>query len=198
MEPYEIVGQPLELWLAPVGTAFPAIDDAPANTWVLVGTSGDRSQTEEGVTVTHSQTINKVRAGGSVGAIKAFRPEEDLMFRVTLMDVSLEQYKVAVNGNALTTTAAGVGTAGTKKMGLSRGKDVTVYALLARGVSPYDPTYTAQYQVPRCYVSGSPAIVYRKGQPAGIELTFEALEDMEAVTEDERFGSLIAQHQAAL
>jgi hypothetical protein len=198
MEPYEIVGQPLTLWLAPVGTAFPDIDAAPGNPWVLVGTSGDRSETEEGVTVTHSQTINKVRAGGSVGAVKAFRPEEDLMFRVTLMDVSLEQYKLAVNGNALTTVAAGAGTVGTKKMGLSRGKDVTVYALIARGVSPYDPTFEAQYQVPRCYVSGSPAIVYRKGQPAGIELTFEALEDLEAASEDERFGSLIAQHQAAL
>jgi hypothetical protein len=188
----------LTLWLAPVGTAFPDIDAAPASPWVLVGTSGDRSETEEGVTVTHSQTLNKVRAGGSVGAVKVFRPEEDLMFRVTLMDVSLEQYKVAVNGNSLTTVAAGAGTPGTKSMGLSRGKDVTLYALIARGVSPYDPTFEAQYQVPRCYVSGSPAIVYRKGQPAGIELTFEALEDLEAVTEDERFGSLIAQHQAAL
>lgn len=198
MEPYEIVGQPLTLWLAPVGTAFPSVSASPASPWVLVGTSGDRSETEEGVTVTHSQTLNKVRAGGSVGPIKVFRPEEDLMFRLTLMDVSLEQYRTALNNNTLTTVAAATGTVGTKSVGLSRGKTVSTYALLARGVSAYNPAFVSQYQVPRCYVSGNPAIVFRKGQPAGIELTFEALEDLTASSEAVRFGSLVMQHQAAL
>jgi hypothetical protein len=198
MEPYEIIGQPLSLWLAPVGTAFPAVNAAPASPWVLVGTSGDRSQNEEGVTVTHNQTLNKVRTGGSVGAVKVFRPEEDLMFRLTLLDVSLEQYRLAVNNNALTTVAAGSGTIGTKTMGLSRGKSVTTYALLARGISPYNPAFSAQYQVPRCYQAASPSVVFRKGQPAGIELTFEALEDLAAASEAVRFGSIVAQHQAAL
>lgn len=198
MEPYEIIGQPLSLWLAPVGTAFPDVNEAPANPWVQVGTSGDRSQNEEGVTVTHNQTLNKVRTGGSTGAVKVFRPEEDLMFRLTLLDVSLEQYKLALNANALTTVAAGAGTIGTKTIGLSRGKSVATYALLVRGVSPYDDGFNMQYQVPRCYQSANPAIAYRKGQPAGIELSFEALEDLGAASEDVRFGSIVAQHQAAL
>lgn len=198
MEPYEIIGQPLSLWLAPVGTAFPAVTADPSSPWVKVGTSGDRSQNEEGVTVTHSQTLNKVRTGGSTGAVKVFRPEEDLMFRLTLLDVSLEQYKLALNSNTLTTVAAGSGTIGTKTVGLSRGKAVTTYALLVRGVSPYGDAFNMQYQVPRCYQAASPAIVYRKGQPAGIELTFEALEDLGAASEAVRFGSIVAQHQAAL
>lgn len=198
MEPFEIIGQPLSLWLAPVGTAFPAVTAVPSTPWVLVGTSGDRSQNEEGVTVTHNQTLNKVRTGGSTGAVKAFRTEEDLMFRLTLLDVSLEQYRLALNNNALTTVAAGSGTIGTKTVGLSRGRNVTTYALLVRGVSPYGNGFTMQYQVPRCYQAGSPAPVFRKGQPAGIELTFEALEDMGAASEAVRFGSIVAQHQAAL
>ncbi len=198
MQPYEIIGQPLSLWLAPVGTAFPAVSAAPSSPWVLVGTSGDRSQNEEGVVVTHNETLNKVRTGGSTGAVKVFRPDEDLMFRLTLLDVSLEQYKLALNGNTLTTVAAGSGTIGTKSVGLSRGKDVTTYALLARGVSPYGDGFSMQYQVPRCYQAASPAITYRKGQPAGIELTFEALEDMGAASADVRFGTIVAQHQAAL
>lgn len=198
MEPYEIVGQPLELFLAPVGTAFPLVDADPAGTWVLVGTSGTRSQDENGVTVTHSQTITKARPGGTTGPVKAFRTEEDLMFKLTLWDVSLEQYMLALNANELTTTAAGSGTAGFKKLGLSRGREVATYALLARGVSPYDDGMTAQYQVPRCYQSASPAIAYKKGVPAGVDLEFTALEDLDAASEDLRFGSMVFQHQAPL
>jgi len=198
MQPYEIVGQPLSLWLAPVATAFPLVTADPAMAWVLVGTSGKRSQDENGVTVTHTQTLNKVRPGGALGPVKVFRSEEDLTFGLTIWDVTLEQVKLALNSNTLTTTAAGVGQAGTKKLGLSRGKSVTEYALLARGDSPYGDGMVAQYQVPRCYNSNSPAIVYRKGVPAGVQLEFTALEDLTAVTEDLRFGSLVFQHQAAL
>ncbi|PTR11760.1 MULTISPECIES: hypothetical protein [unclassified Novosphingobium] len=197
-QPYEIVGQPLSLWLAVVGTAFPIVTAAPAAPWVLVGTSGTRSQDENGVTVTHNQTVNKVRPGGALGPVKAFRSEEDLMFKLTIWDVSLEQVRVALNNNALTTTAAGVGTPGTKKIGLSRGKSVTEYALIARGDSPYGDGMVGQYQVARCYVSNSPAVVYRKGVPAGVEIEFTALEDLTAATEDVRFGSIVFQHQAAL
>lgn len=198
MEPYEIVGQPLSLWLAPVGEAFPAIDAEPAGNWVLVGTSGDESQNEEGVTATHSQTFNKVRPGGTTGPVKAFRDTEELMIKVTLWDVSLEAYLLALNSNTLSTTAAGSGTAGFKKVGLSRGKTVTEYALIARGVSPYGDGMNMQYQVPRCYQSASPAPAYRRATPAGIELEFTALEDQSAASDDVRFGSIVAQHQAPL
>lgn len=198
MTPYEIVGAPLTLWLAPVGTAFPLVNAAPAGAWIKIGTNGTRNQSEEGVVVMHNQTLNKARPGGATGPVKAFRTEEDLSFSLTLWDITLEQYTLALNSNTLTTTAAGVGTAGFKKLGLSRGFNVKEYALLARGVSPYDEAMTAQYQVPRCYNSGSPEVAYRKGVPAGLKLTFEALEDLAAASEDLRFGSMVFQHQAAL
>lgn len=198
MTPYEIVGAPLTLWLAPVGTAFPLVNAAPAVTWVKIGTNGTRNQSEDGVTVTHSQSTNKVRPGGTTGPVKAFRTEEDMMIELTLWDVTLEQYRLALNSNPLTTTAAGVGTAGFKQVGLSSGLAVREFALLARGVSPYDEAMTAQYQVPRCYQSDSPAIAFRKGVPAGIKLRFEALEDLSAVSDELRFGSMVFQHQAPL
>ncbi|WP_225205387.1 hypothetical protein [Novosphingobium huizhouense] len=197
-QPFEIVGQPLSLWLAPVGTTFPLIGAAPSGSWALIGTSGTRNQDEGGVTTTHSQTIQKVRPGGTTGAVKAFRNEEDLSFKLTIWDLTLEQLKVALNANTLTTTAAGVGTAGFKSIGLSRGVDVTEYALLARGSSPYGDGMTAQYQVPRCFMSNSPAIVHRKGVPAGVELMFDALEDLSAASADLRFGKLVFQHAVAL
>lgn len=198
MQPYEIIGSPLTLWLAPTGTAFPLIGVAPAGGWVQIGTNGTRSESDDGVTVTHSQTLTKVRPGGATGPVKVFRSEEDLMIKLTLWDLTLEQYLYTLNSNTLTTTAAATGTAGFKKLGLSRGTSVKEYALLARGASPYDEAMTAQYQVPRVYQSGSPAVVYKKGVPAGLELEFTALEDVAAATADVRFGSMVFQHQIAL
>lgn len=197
-DPYEIIATPLTLYLAPVGTAFPAIDAAPSGSWVKVGTNGDRSEDEAGVTVTHSQQIKQVRTGGSLGPIKAFRDAEDLKIEVTLLDITLEQYQAALNGNSITTTAAGTGTAGFKKVGLSRGKSVKLYALLARGASPYADAMNSQYQFPRVFQSGDPKPVYKKGVPAGLMLEFTALEDPNAATDDVRFGTLVSQHQVAL
>lgn len=196
--PFEIVGQPLTLWLAPFATAFPLVDATPAGTWVLIGTSGQRSQDESGIMTTYNQSINKVRPGGALGPVKAFRSEEDLMFKLTIWDVTLEQVRIALNANAVTTTAATTGVAGTKRIGMSRGFDVTEYALLARGVSPYADAMNAQYEVPRCFMSNSPSIVYKKATPAAVELEFTALEDPNAASAQFRFGTMRFQHQVAL
>ena len=198
MQPYEIIGAPLTLWLGPVGTAFPLIDAAPDVAWVKVGTSGDRNYSDEGVTVVHSQNVEQARPVGSTGPVKAWRTEEDLMIRLTLWDLTLEQYAAALNDLAVATTAAGAGTAGFKEIGLSQGQDVATYALLARGVSAYGDGFNAQYEVPRCYQAGNPELVYVKGVPAGLELEFTALEDLDAGTDAERFGRVVMQHQAAL
>lgn len=198
MEPYEIVSGPLTLYLAPVGTAFPKIDEAPAAAWKVVGLSGKKSYSDDGVSVAHSQSINKIRGAGSVGGRKALRTEEDMGITVTLWDNTLEAYALALSGEAPTTTAAGVGTAGFKEIGLSRGEEVKQFALLARGKSAYDEAMAAQYEVPRCYQAASPTVLYNKGVPAGIELNFDALEDLDATSEFEQFGRLVMQHAAPL
>ena len=199
MTPYEIIGAPLTVWIAPIGTAFPAVDAAPAGEWLKLGTNGDRNYSADGVTVAHSKTYQKARPAGATGPVKAFLDEEDLMFRVTLWDLTLEQYAYALNNNTVTTTAAGAGTPGTKKLGLSQSVGRTAeFALIARGLSPYDENMAAQYCVPRCFDSGSAEIAYRKSVPAGLALEFTALEDLAAANEEERFGYIIAQHQAAL
>ena len=196
--PYEIIAGPLTLWLAPTGTAFPLVNAAPAVAWNKVGTNGDRNYSDDGVTVQHSQKIETSTPAGALGPVKAWRTEEGLVITVTIWDMSLEQYARALSGLAPATVAAGVGTPGTKKIGLSRGKEVETISLLARGASAYGDAYAAQYEVPVCFQSGSPKIVRKKGIPAGIELEFTALEHGAATTEDERFGRLIMQHQAAL
>lgn len=197
MEPFEIIGAPLTLYLAPVGTAYPALDEAPGAGWTKVGTNGDRNYGDDGVTVAHSQSLEQARPAGATGPVKAWRTEEDMVISVTLWDLTLEQYAIALNDAEIDTVAAGVGTIGTKTIGLSQGQEVATYALLARGVSPYGD-FPAQYEVPRVYQSGNPEPAYVKGQPAGLALEFTALEDLEAESDAERFGRLVMQHLAAL
>lgn len=199
MQPYEIVAAPFTLYVAPIGTAFPLVDAAPAVDWKMVGTSGDRSETEEGVTVAHSQDVNQVRTAGSTGPVKAFRTSEGLVISLTLLDMTLEQYATAMNSNVVGTTAAGVGTAGFKSLKMYQGVQVSGLALLVRGAgSGYGESYPAQYEVPACFQSGAPEVVFTKGEPAGLALEFTALEDPSAATPGERFGRLVMQHAVAL
>ncbi len=196
--PFEVVAQPFTLWLAPVGTVYPLIDAVPGGSWTKVGTSGDLNYTEDGVTVSHAQSVERWRALGSVGPRKAFRSEEELLISLVLADVSLEQYALALNYNEVTTVAAG-GEAGYKKVGLSRGLHLPQRALLVRGAgSPYGDDWNMQYEVPVVVQVSEPEIVYVKAEPAGIALEWLALEDPDAASVDERFGRLIAQTAEAV
>lgn len=191
--PYEIIAAPFVVWYAPLGTAFPAIAIAPPSPWAKVGSSGDLNYLDEGIKVSHSQTMNLFRSLGDAGSRKAFRTEEDLMVSLTLADLTLEQYAHALNSNTVTTTAAGAA-AGYKKLGLSRGFSVATYALLLRGPSPYGDDWNMQFEIPRAAQTGNPEPVMRKGEPAALALEWTALVDPDASTEFERFGRLIAQH----
>lgn len=175
--PFEIIAKPLTLYLAPVGTAFPNIDAAPAAAWVKVGTSGDKNYEEDGVTVSHDQSIEGFRPAGGTGLRKVFRTEEDLAIGVTLADLSPDQYAKAINNAAVTTVAAATGVAGQKHFSLQRGLEVALFALLARGKSTVNDAFNAQYEVPIAYEGGSPAPVHSKGAAAGLELSFMAIED---------------------
>lgn len=193
--PYEVIAAPFEAWVAPVGEPFPLIDEAPSANWSLIGTSGDRSTTEDGVFVSHSQTTEIVRGLGATGPIKVFRTEEDLIIRLTVMDITLEQYTHALNANTVTETAAGTGTAGFKTMSMHRGSSVSQNALLVRGkVSPYGDGWNTQYEVPVVFQTGTPELVFQKGTPAGLALEFTAIEDPNVSAPADRFGQIVEQN----
>lgn len=197
--PFEIIAAPFTLWWGPVGEAFPDLADTPAGNWTQVGTSGDQNYNEEGVTVSHEQTLEYFRMLGGTGPRKVTRTEEMLLVRATVHDMSLEQYRLSLNNNTVATTAAGSGTAGQKALNMYRGLDVQLMALLARGdVSPEGDGWKMQYQIPVCCQAGNPEPVFAKGAPAGLALEFAALEDPNAASEAERFGKLLVQHQTAL
>jgi hypothetical protein len=191
--PYEIIAAPFTVWYAPVGTAFPDVEFTPGAPWAKVGSSGDLNYTDDGVTISHSQEMELFRALGDAGSRKAFRISEDLLIKLMLADLTLEQYAHALNSNSITTVPA-MSNAGYKKIGLSRGFSVATVALLVRGPSPYGADWTMQFEVPRAAQTGNPEVVMRKGEPAALALEWTALVDPDAASEDERFGRILAQH----
>ena len=195
--PLEVVAAPFEIWIGPVGESFPAIEDTPTGNWVKIGTSGNRSITEDGVTVQHPQTIEQFRSLGSTGPIKAFRTEEGLIITFAIADITLENYKHALGQNTVTDTPVG-GNAGFRDIDIYQGLDLDQRALLVRGLnaSPYLALTDIQWQVPVVYENGSPEIVSQKGTPIVIALEYIAIEDPNASTADDRFGKIIMMDEA--
>ncbi len=192
MEPFEIIAAPADVYLAAVGTAFPDVSAVPGGDWTKLGTAGNKNQTEDGVTVEHEQTNELVHVAGRTGPVKALRTREGLKLSLTIMDLSIEVYRRALNDNTLTDTAAGAGTAGIRSVSLHRGLSVSTYALLLKAAaSAYGSGFSMQYQVPRVFVDGNPSVAYVKGQPAGLMLDFTALEDPD--DDNFPFGKLVMQ-----
>jgi len=188
--PYEILTGVGELFVAPVGTAFPALGANPGSEWTHLG------QTQDGVKVSAEQSITKIRTDQETGPVKATRTEEDLIITTKLAEMTLENL-ATVLGNTVTDTAPGAGTIGTRSTGLYRGQLVKTYAFLFRGVSAYG-AFPAQYEVPVGFFAGNTETEYKKDGNAQIGAEFHALVDPNADTAGEKFGRLVMQDAAAL
>lgn len=197
MKPYEIIISPFEVFMAPEGTSFPDVDETPAAPWALLGTNGVKNYSEDGVTVTHEQTVEQHRTLGSTGPMKAKRTEESLMVEFVLEDLSLEQYAKILNNVSVADTPAGAGTPGIRTIPLRQGSDVATFAVLVRGPSAYADGFVSQYQIPRVYQGANPAPAFTKGEAAGLQVQLVALEDPNAASDAERFGLLVMQDAAA-
>ena len=198
-EPYEILVGPLEVYLAPVGESWPDVDTTPGGNWTLLGTNGKQSYEDSGVTVTHNQVLGSKRTAYGTGKKKVWRTEEDFSISFSLVDMTLETYAKILNNKTVTETAAASGTPGYKEINIYQGHTVNTFALLLKGYSPYDDeNYYAQYQIPIAYQTDNPAPVFTKSDAAMLKCTWEALEDPNAASDDERFGKMVFQNAAAL
>lgn len=191
MEAFEILTGVGRLYIAPVGTAFPALGSVPGVGWVDLG------ETKDGVTLTKTQKIDQHRTDQRTGPVKASRSEEELIVATALAAATAENMGVYLGGT-VSDTPAGAGTIGTRSVGLYQGPVVKEYALLFRGSSPYGATMPAQFQVPRGYIDGDMEIEFKVDDFARIPIEFHALEDLDAAQDDARFGSFIAQDAAAI
>jgi len=191
-EPFEVIAAPFEIYSAPVGEPFPSIDTTPpGGNWVLIGKNGARSYSEDGVSITHEESVSDFRTLDSVGPIKAFRTSEDLIIALTIHDVRLEEQARVLNFNTIVDNSGD--TPPNKVLEFYRGPQVNFRALLVRGPSPYMDGGLMQYEVPKVRSGASPEVVYQKGEPAGLALEFRAMEDLNAASDAERFGRITAQ-----
>jgi hypothetical protein len=192
-EPFNIIVSPFDVWFAPTGTAFPEVNAAPAAGWTKFGQNGNDEYSEDGVVVTHEQTVDFHYFLGDSAPRKATRSREGLRVEFTVHDMSLEMYGIVMNQEVTDE----VGPPAAASIPLYRGLDVSLYSFLIRGPSPYmaegDLTGKMQYEIPVAAIDGEPEITYNKTEPAGLLVSLFCLVDPEAATNAEKFGRLVAQ-----
>lgn len=197
--PFEIIVAPLSVYAAPVGEAFPDVDEAPAGNWTLLGTNGTENMEGGGLTVAHNQTVDYHRPYGTTAPVKATRSSEDVLFTFTLWDLLAAEYSRILNDNAVAATAAGSGTPGFDQVNLYRGLNVSRKAWLFRGAdaSPEGTGWNLQFELPIGVLNSSPSVAFAKNAPAG--LLFEVMGIFDgSQSAGEELGRLIVQTAAAL
>jgi hypothetical protein len=173
--PFEVIAAPFDVYAAATGTAMPALDAAPSASWKLVGTAGSRNQSSAGVTVTNSQTVGEFQPAGSTLVRKRWRQTEGLMVALAIADLSVPQYAMALDA-AVTVVAPGTTQAGESHFEMFRGTQMVAYALLVRGISPFNEIFTAQYEVPAVHQQGNPAPGFSLQGVAELALEYHAFE----------------------
>jgi len=189
MDSYEVLVGVGSVYVAQVGTAFPALTATPSASW------RDMGETQDGVTVTPDQTIEEIRTDQRTGAIDAVRTEEFVLVETKLVQHSMENLADSM-GVSVIDTAPGSGAIGTRELPLYRGGWVNKYAMLYRGKSPYGD-YPAQFEIPRGYFGGATELPFAKDTNTPVPVEFHALEDLNAASEAERFGRVVAQDAPA-
>lgn len=189
-QPYAILVGVGTLYVAPVGTAMPALTATPSGAWVSLG------ETDGGVKITKSRNREKFTSDQRTGTVKAVQTEEGVQVETNLHESTLENLAAAIGGT-VAVTAAGSGTIGKKLLKLYGGATVGEYALLFRGNSPYGD-WPGQFCLPRGYMDDDVESEFTKDEKVLIPIKFEALEDLNAATSSDRFGYVEYQHAAAL
>lgn len=174
--PFEIIGAPYEIWVAPVGTAMPALDATPSGSWTKLGTSGSKNYDDDGVTVDLDQKFEGFRGAGSTVQRKVWRVEEDMSISVKLVDMTAAQVAKVLNDVSVTTVAPGPTQAGESNFSLYGGVNVATLAVIARGISPANELYVAQFEMDSAFQEGTPSIQLTKGKPAMLDVKFTALD----------------------
>lgn len=171
----ELVTAPLELYWAPTGTAFPAVDADPiAASFVLIGTGGSLNYSEDGIGITAEVTTEDINVLGDIDPTCLIVTNRDMRVSVTMLDHSLDQVRLAFNNNA---TSQDPGPPSITILDLDTGTELTEIALLARGVgkSPEFEGGNFQWEFDPVVEVASKDLSYVKGAPVGVNLEFRVL-----------------------
>lgn len=177
--PEQNLAFPLTLYLAPVGTPMPLIDDDPAvdfdPAWEVLGTDGDKDYDDSGVVVGQNETVFDLIPAGSTSVKKRFRTGEGNLVKLNLIDVSPDMWAKVLNDQQVTTVAPTLGQAGEKRFSLHRGDQVASFAVLARGVSAVDNTLNLQFEYPKAFVSVNGETTFNKGVATALPVEIQPI-----------------------
>lgn len=169
--PYAQLTGTVTFYIAPSGEAEPTVNATPSGNWVELGcTEGDQVAPEStgGLTYFYDNCHQ--------GPVKAVRPQEDVMIRFNLVDLTLEKLaRVTHNVSRLTNQS---GPPATRRYPLRKGFNPSEYALLAKGSadSPYG-NFPGQTYIPRGVFEGEFTMTRSKTGRAAVACVFHALED---------------------
>ncbi|MCA0354718.1 MAG: hypothetical protein LCH85_22215 [Chloroflexi bacterium] len=171
MQPFAQLIGPADIYIAPYGTAIPAIDAVPSGNWVKLGTT-DGDQTTRMVKETNYWSDNDGLGDVTARNINAGSEAEFTVVSMTYEAIARILHAV---GNITTTTS---GSTNVKEMGFEAEYIPTEYALLLRGPadSPYG-RYVGQNFIPRGVFDGDIEQTKGKETRAEVECLFHGLRD---------------------
>ncbi len=147
------------------GTAFfgPTSSTAPTSaTSVLVGFSDLGAISTDGLTQTKNESQEPINVWGANGPVKFFNTEGSEVFKVTLMETSLDTLSLVHNG----TVVAGA-------IEVAPGKSRGIYSFVFDVVD--DVTSGRRLYVPAGQITAIADITYAPGAPTMYEVTITAL-----------------------
>lgn len=181
VSPFEILVGPAEVYLAPVGEAFTAVDTAPAGNWVDLGRTDGETQ------VSFDQDINPIFADQVTGALKAVRTREAVMVTLNFIDLTLETFGRVLNDATVTSDA---GPPATKTITLYQDVDVNQHAMLLRFDSAYNAN-NGQMELPVVIQSEAPEVSFTREDKSILTSRWMTLEDQNAASDAEKFGRIV-------
>lgn len=190
----EVLAAPYAVYIAPGGTAFPAVDDDESAfdaAWVLLGTNGTKNYVDSGVVLTLNETVTDFTGAGGTRPMNAWRTAEGGTVAFSLADMSTDMLAHILDEATVTTVAGAAGVPGSKSFSADRGVQTYKYAVLLRGLSPegtVEDALNAQWQITRAYQSGNQALTYTKGTPTELPVEFTILEGLGGVSSCEYFA----------
>lgn len=198
--PITFLTGPCSVYLAPFGSgaSLPEIDGDPdAYSWsggFKLGQAGKEDIGTGGVEIRKLTTFNEIRTDGTTGPVKALIDQETFEVEFTIHDLSLTGNTGSIWFGAnkygtTTSVSAGSSTGGYKKIfiGDEAGEPKLWNLLIGFPTSPELATGNSQLNIKKCYMSNDPSVVLQRGDVAGVQFTFRALQDT-AATANQQFG----------
>lgn len=150
------------------------IAQVDTSTYKFLGFATDTSDYMKPVEVTLGASYKDIESEGTTLIRKVLRTKEDYSLKTTIMATTLELIQYALNGNAITTTAASTGVAGTKQISFQQGFFTQPYTIVAVTPSPYG-AFQQMFYFPRMVNETPSKLMYGKSDVANFDLEFKGI-----------------------